>query len=30
MKAGDTVEIEARGGDGKNVFGTISQKVVMK
>jgi len=30
MKAGDTVEIEARDSDGKSVFGKISQKVVMK
>jgi fumarylacetoacetate (FAA) hydrolase len=30
MKAGDTVEIEARGRDGASVFGKISQKVVMR
>jgi fumarylacetoacetate (FAA) hydrolase len=30
MKAGDTVEIEARDGGGKSVFGTIAQKVVMR
>jgi fumarylacetoacetate (FAA) hydrolase len=30
MKAGDTVEIEARGADGASVFGKISQKVVMR
>jgi fumarylacetoacetate (FAA) hydrolase len=30
MKAGDTVEIEARGADGRSIFGTISQKVVMR
>ena len=30
MKAGDTVEIEARDGSGRSVFGTIAQKVVMR